>query len=96
MVEQVKRIVNPINDDTNIHYIFYGSNIDRFDYIKMNFDILLNQTKYVLLMWDKSHPETFYNLPSLLECIKKRFKDNNINIDIYIIQNKTDLEFGEN
>ena len=56
----------------------------------MNLDTLLFQSECVLLMWDES--EQFENISSLISCINTMISNKRINnIDIYLIQNKTDL-----
>ena len=52
LVEQVKRVVYPEKENT--HFLLYETDLDRYDSIKMNLDILLVQTECILLMWDES------------------------------------------
>ena len=88
LVEQVKRVVYPEKENT--HFLLYETNLDRYDSVKMNLDTLLFQSECVLLMWDES--EQFENISSLISCINTMISNKRINnIDIYLIQNKTDL-----
>ena len=88
LVEQVKRVVYPEKENT--HFLLYETDLDRYDSVKMNLDTLLFQSECVLLMWDES--EQFENIPSLISCINNLISNKRINnIDIYLIQNKTDL-----
>ena len=88
LVEQAKRVVYPEKENT--HFLLYETNLDRYDSVKMNLDTLLFQSECVLLMWDES--EQFENISSLISCINTMISNKRINnIDIYLIQNKTDL-----
>ena len=94
LVEQIKRIVVPINDQKNIHLLTYETNLNQIDTIKANLDTLLIQTECILIMWDSSHPNTFEKIPDLINLIISMINEKQVrNIDIYIAQNKTDLEF---
>ena len=94
IVEQVKKVVIPINDKRNIYYLIYESNLNRFDSIKLNLDTLLVQTEIILIMWDSSHSTTFDNIPELIKDILTMIELGILrDIDIFLIQNKTDLEF---
>ena len=94
LVEQIKRIVVPINDQKNIHLLTYETNLNQIDTIKANLDTLLIQTECILVMWDSSHPNTFEKIPDLINLIISMINEKQVrNIDIYIAQNKTDLEF---
>ena len=88
LVERVINIFDPIKKDKDSLYLFYPTNLDDLKTINSNLDTLLFQTKCVLIMWDKSKPNTFKNIPKLIKNIKY-IK----NIDIFIIQNKKDCEF---
>ena len=46
-------------------------------------------------MWDISRPETFDNIPNLINGITFINKKNNIEVPIFIIQNKKDLKLEE-
>ena len=52
MVEQVKQIAINFNEDKNLYFNVYETNIDRF--IKMNLDTLLIQTDFIIIIWDNS------------------------------------------
>jgi small GTP-binding protein len=94
LVEQVKRIIVPINEDKDIHFLVYETNLNHFDTIRANLDTLLFQTECILVMWDSSHPNTFEKIPDLVNSIISMIKEKQIrNIDIYIVQNRTDLDF---
>ena len=94
LVEQIKRIVVPISEQKNIHFLTYETNLNQIDTIKANLDTLLIQTECILVMWDSSHPNTFEKIPDLINLIISMINEKQVrNIDIYIAQNKTDLEF---
>ena len=94
LVEQIQKAVIPINDERNIYYLLYESNLNRFDSIKFNLDTLLVQTEYILIMWDNSHSTTFDNISELINDIIAMINQGILdNIDIFLIQNKSDLEF---
>ena len=94
LVEQIQKAVIPINDERNIYYLLYESNLNRIDSIKFNLDTLLVQTEYILIMWDNSHSTTFDNIFELINDIIKMINQGILdNIDIFLIQNKSDLEF---
>ena len=46
-------------------------------------------------MWDISKPETFDNIPNLINEIELIIKKNNIEIPIFIIENKKDLKLDD-
>ena len=94
LVEQVKRIIVPINEDKDIHFLVYETNLNHFDTIRANLDTLLFQNECILVMWDSSHPNTFEKIPDLVNSIISMINEKQIrNIDIYIVQNRTDLDF---
>lgn len=93
LVEQVKKVVVPINKERNIYYLIYETKINDFDKIKSNLDTLLVQTECIVLIWDKSNSSTFDRLPDLINAIIPMI---NKNVNIYLIENKSDLEFDIN
>ena len=93
LVEQVKKVVVPINDERNIYYLIYETKLNDFDKIKSNLDTLLIQTECIILMWDKSNSCTFDRLPDLINTIIPMI---NKNVNIYLVENKTDSEFDIN
>jgi len=93
MVEQVKQIEINFNDDKNLYFNVYETNIDRFDSIKMNLDTLLIQTDCIIIMWDNSSPKTFENIPPLISTIEDCLRQSEIKVPIFVLQNKMDLKF---
>ena len=93
--EKVKRVKVPINKKKDLHLLIYETNISSYDNIKNHLDTLLFQTECVLIMWDKSELGTFNNIPNLVQYILDIFKKINTKINIYIVQNKSDLEYPE-
>ena len=94
LVEQIRRIKILINKENNIylHYNIYETNLDRYDYIKMNLDTLLLQTECIIIMWDKSKSDTFDNIHNLILTINAGIKDYKFrDVPIFVIQNKIDL-----
>ena len=58
----------------------------------MNLDTLLLQTECIIIMWDKSRPETFDNIPNLISTIIEGIKEYKFrDVPIFLIQNKIDL-----
>ena len=97
LVEQIKRIVIDLNEDRNLFFNIYETNIDSYDTIKTNLDILLIQTECVIIMWDNSKPESFDNIPNLVSIIEKGIKQNKYNkVPVFVIQNKIDITQDEN
>ena len=94
LVEQVKRIIIPLGENNDKHFLLYESNLNYFDTIKANLDTLLIQTECILIMWDNNHSNTFEKIPDLINLIISMIKEKTIgNIDIFLVQNKSDLEF---
>jgi small GTP-binding protein len=93
MVEQVKQIEINLNEDRNLYFNVYKTNIDRFDSIKMNLDTLLVQTECIIIMWDNSSPKTFENIPPLISTIEDSLKQSEFKVPIFVLQNKMDLKF---
>lgn len=91
IVEEIKRITIDFNEDRNLYFYIYETNLDDYDNIKINLDILLLQTECIIIMWDNSYPETFDNIPSFVSTIKAGFLDNKYReAPIIVIQNKMD------
>ena len=96
-VEQIKKIEVPIYDDRNIYFLIYETNLNYFDTIKANLDTLLVQTECIIIMWDNSNSNTFQNIPNCIKAIISMIKENKLgNINIFLIQNKANLEFDIN
>ena len=94
LVEQVKKVIVPINEDNDIHFLLYETILNHFDTIKANLDTLLVQTECIIIMWDKSHSNSFEKIPDLVNIIISMIKEHTIGtIDIFIVQSKSDLEF---
>ena len=96
IVEQIKRVKFKINEDKKEdYYNIYETSIYRYNEIKINLDILLEQTECVIIMWNNSDTDTFENIKNLVLTIKS-VKENNYNdIPIFLVQNKIDLELNE-
>ena len=91
IVEQIKRITIYLNEDRNLYFSIYETNLDHYDNIKINLDTLLLQTECIIIMWDNSNPETFDNIPGFVSTIKAGFKDFKFReAPIIVIQNKID------
>ena len=93
IVEQIKKIGIPLNDDRTLYLNIYETNLNRYDPVKMNLDTLLVQTKCIIIMFDNSFKSTFDNLPDLVSTIKTTLK--NKIVPIFLIQNKMDLNINE-
>lgn len=93
MAEQVKQIEINFNEDKNLYFNVYETNIDRFDSIKMNLDTLLIQTDCIIIMWDNNSPKTFENIPPLISTIEDCLRQSEIKVPIFVLQNKMDLKF---
>ena len=97
LIEQIKRIRIPINESRDLFLNLYETNLDYYDYIRNNLDILLLQTECIIIMWDSSKYETFDNIPDLCSKITKGMQDNRFRIaPIFIIDNKKDLNIKSN
>ena len=93
MVEEIKQIEIRLNEDKNLYFNVYETNIDRIDSIRMNLDTLLFQTDCIIIMWDNSSPKTFGNIPTLISTIEDCLKQSEIKVPIFVVQNKMDLKF---
>jgi small GTP-binding protein len=93
LVEQVKKVKVPFTLEKNIYFLLYETNLNDFDKIKSNLDTLLIQTECIVLMWDKSNPCTFDRLPDLINIITPMISKK---VNIYLVENKTDLIFDIN
>ena len=92
LVENIDRIVIDFNEDRNLYFNIYETNINNYDFIKMNLDELLIQTECIIIMWDNSNPSSFENIPNLVSTLEYKFKENILQkVPIFIIQNKIDL-----
>ena len=94
LVEQVKKVIVPISENNDKHFLLYETNLNHFDIVKANLDTLLVQTECIIIMWDKSHPNSFEKIPDLVNVIISMIKEHIIGtIDIFLVQSKSDLEF---
>ncbi len=94
LIEQTKEIVINLKENKNLYFNVYETNLDRFDFIKMNLDTLLLQTDCIIIMWDNSFPQTFENIPVLISTIEDFFEQTKIKVPIFVLQNKMDLPFN--
>ena len=93
LVEQIKRIKIAINEDNPLFLNLYETNLDNYDFIKMNLDILLLQTECIIIMWDKSKNDSFDNISNFFFTINQGIKENKFrNVPIFLVQNKKDFE----
>ena len=93
LVEQLKRKIIDFNEDRNLYFNIFESNLDDYDNIKTNLDTLLIQTECIIIMWDSHNPESFDNIPNFVSTIEAgiseyKFRD----VPIFVIQNKIDLD----
>ena len=96
LVEQIKRVDILNIENKNLYLNLYETNLDNYDYIKMNLDTLLLQTECIIIMWDKSKPETFDNIPNLISTIFEGIKEYKFrDVPIFLIQNKIDLNIND-
>ena len=95
LVEQkVEKVIVQTSDNKNIPFLIYETNLNYFDTIKANLDTLLIQTECIIIIWDNSNSNTFQNIPNFVMAIISMIKENKIGfIKIYLIQNKSNLEF---
>ena len=95
LIEQIKRVKIPLNENKDLFLNLYETNLDDYDTIKINLDTLLFQTECIIFMWDGNKEETFDNIPNLFSSINKGIKDNKFrNVPIFLIQNKKDLNIN--
>ena len=76
IVEPIKRVSVPINEDTTIHFSFYETNLninDINDSIISNLDTLLVQTDCIILMWNND-ANSFKNILNLINILNDRIK----------------------
>ena len=95
LVEQVQKVVVPLNEYKNMHLLLYETKVNDLEIIKTNLDTLLFQTECIIIMWDQHSSSTFDMIPDLIKSINSLEPLINENIGIYLIQNKTDLEFDD-
>ena len=92
LIQNIERIVVNFNDDRNLFFNIYETNIHSYNLIKTNLDVLLVQIECIIIMWDNSNPESFENIPNLVLTIETGFNENKYRkVPIFIIQNKMDL-----
>ena len=93
IVEQIKQIKIDFNEEKNLYFNIYETDLNRYDAIKMNLDTLLFRTECIIIIWDKNNPETFENIPSFVSTIESGIKQNKFReMPIFVIQNKSDLD----
>ena len=92
IVELIKRIIIDFNEDRNLYFTIYETNLNDIDFIKSNLDTLLNQTECIIIIWDSSSPESFDNIPNFVSIIEEGIKKYAFrDAPIIVIQNKLDL-----
>ena len=97
LIEQIKRVKIPINENKDLFLNLYETNLDNYDTIKISLDTLLIQTECIIIMWDGNKEETFDNIPNFFSIINKGIKDNKFrDVPFFFIQNKKDLYNNSN
>ena len=92
LAEQTKKVIIDFNEDRNLYFNLYETNLDRYDAIKMNLDTLLFQTDCIINMWDNSNMESFDNIQNFITTIEAGINQYKFrNVPIFVLQNKTDL-----
>jgi small GTP-binding protein len=93
IIEQIKSFKCKLNEKDELYLNIYETNLNRYSTIQMNLDTLLVQTEYIIMIWDNNDPDTFENIPKLVDTIESGIKSRKFpNVPIFLIQNKTDLE----
>ena len=96
IVEQIKRIKCNLQEKIELNLNIYETNLNRYNTIQMNLDTLLVQTECIIIMWDNNDPDTFENIPKLVDTIESGIKSRKFrNVPIFLIQNKSDLEINK-
>ena len=92
IVEPIKKIEIPINEDNPLYLSINETNLDDYDTIKINLDTLLLQTEFIIIMWDICKNDSFDNISNLFFTINQGMKENKFRTaPIFLIQNKMDL-----
>ena len=94
IVEQIKRVIFNINKERKVYYNIYETSINRYNEIKINLDVLLQQTECIIIMWNNSDTDTFDNIQNLVLTIKDLFGNIFDKTPIFLVQNKMDLELN--
>ena len=93
IIEQVKKIKIPINENNDLLLNLYETNLDNYEFIKINLDTLLLQTECIIIMWDCNKSETFDNISNFYSTIIKGMQGNKFRkAPIFLISNKNDLK----
>ena len=96
LVENIKKVIINLNEDRDLYFNIYESNLNSYDSIKLNLDTILLQTECIIIIWDNSNPSTFDNIPTFIKTIEKGIKSNKFrNVPIFVIQNKMDLNLDK-
>ena len=95
IVEQIKQIIFNINDQRKVYYNIYETSINRYNEIKINLDVLLQQTECIIIMWNNSDTDTFDNIQNLILTIKDLKENIFDKTPIFLVQNKIDLELND-
>lgn len=94
IIEQIKKVIFNINDERKVYYNIYETSINRYNEIKINLDVLLQQTECIIIMWNNSDTDTFDNIQNLVLTIKDLFGNIFDKTPIFLVQNKMDLELN--
>ena len=93
IIEQIKCFKCKLNQKDELYLNIYETNLNSYNTIQMNLDTLLVQTECIIIMWDNNDPDTFVNIPKLVDTIESGIKSRKFrNVPIFLIQNKSDLE----
>ena len=96
LVENIKKVIINLNEDRDLYFNIYESNLNSYDSIKLNLDTILLQTECIIIMWDNSNPSTFDNIPNFINTIEEGINKNKFrNVPIFVIQNKMDLNLDK-
>ena len=94
IIEQIKKVIFNINKERKVYYNIYETSINRYNEIKINLDVLLQQTECIIIMWNNSDTDTFDNIQNLVLTIKDLFGNIFDKTPIFLVQNKMDLELN--
>ena len=89
LINQIDYFSFNITEDKSIDYNIYETSLSKYNTVKLNLDVLLEQSECIIIMWDYSDPDTFSNIENLIDSIDAYIKENNMNdIPTILIQNK--------
>ena len=96
LINQIDYFSFNITEDKSIDYNIYETSLSKYNTVKLNLDVLLEQSECIIIMWDYSDPDTFSNIENLIDSIDAYIKENNMNdIPTILIQNKMDKQLDQ-